>query len=95
MVPGMAVNAPASVSPPNHTEAGIESGPYAISLYHPSCRRFNDWKVRTQDPEKLDEEVKSLVTAWRLLEKRREHRQLLPFPFSLPASDSLSHGGWQ
>ncbi len=45
------------------------------------------WKVRTQDPEKLDEEVKSLVTAWRLLEKRREHRQfpldLIPDPRTL------------
>jgi len=51
----------------------------SLSTYHPLlCGSV--WKVRTQDPEKLDEEVKSLVTAWRLLEKRREHRQLLPSP---------------
>jgi len=62
----------------------------------PSCGHLHPllcgsvWKVRTQDPEKLDEEVKSLVTAWRLLEKRREHRQLLPSP-----SPSLyQHATW-
>ena len=54
------------------------------------------WKVRTQDPEKLDEEVKSLVTAWRLLEKRREHRQfpldLESYAYETPQGNEISFG---
>ena len=30
------------------------------------------WKVKTQDPENFDEEVKSLVTAWWLMKNKME-----------------------
>ena len=42
---------------------------YLVStLQTPIKTRGSVCKVRTQDPENLDEEVKSLVTAWRLQE---------------------------
>jgi len=47
------------------------------TLQTPIKTRGSVCKVRTQDPENLDEEVKSLVTAWRLV-KEKEYRQQLP-----------------